>query len=334
MVVSLGHAPVGINVDFAEAPITVRLSIGGRGVELRDIEIFLTLAEELHFGRTAARLHVSQARVSQAIRKQERRVGAALFERTSRTVALTPVGRRLRADLQQAYDQIHDGLARASAAAGEVCGTLRLGVMGALGHEMRAVIDAFVERYANCEVSMVEYHFSDPFALLRSGQVDVQLMWLPVREPDLTVGPGVLTEGRVLAVPAASEWANRESVSMEDLGDCTVFEPGPEPPDYWGEAMLPRHTPQGRPVPRGPSARTFHEVLALIAAGKIVSPLNEHVTWYYTHPGITYVPIRDAPLTEWALVWPTARDNPRLRAFTETAHHCGPRSITCGDRGY
>jgi len=68
-------------------------------MELRDIEIFLTLAEELHFGRTAERLRVSQARVSQAIRRQERRLGVALFDRTSRRVALTPVGRRLREDL-------------------------------------------------------------------------------------------------------------------------------------------------------------------------------------------------------------------------------------------
>jgi DNA-binding transcriptional LysR family regulator len=51
-------------------------------VEQRDIEIFLTLAEELHFGRTAERLHVSTARVSQTIKKLERRIGAALFERS------------------------------------------------------------------------------------------------------------------------------------------------------------------------------------------------------------------------------------------------------------
>lgn len=53
-------------------------------MELRDIEIFLALADELHFGRTAERLHVSQARVSQTIKQVERRIGAPLFARTSR----------------------------------------------------------------------------------------------------------------------------------------------------------------------------------------------------------------------------------------------------------
>lgn len=106
-------------------------------MELRDIEIFLTLAEELHFGRTAERLHVSQARVSQAIAKQERRLGVVLFDRTSRRVALTPVGRRLREDLQQAVDLLREGLARAEAAGARTRRTLRLGVFGHAGHELR-----------------------------------------------------------------------------------------------------------------------------------------------------------------------------------------------------
>ncbi|MFE9392938.1 LysR family transcriptional regulator [Streptomyces sp. NPDC006784] len=58
-------------------------------IERHEVEAFLTLAEELHFGRTAAKLHVSTARVSQTIRKLERRVGIPLFHRTSRHVSLT-----------------------------------------------------------------------------------------------------------------------------------------------------------------------------------------------------------------------------------------------------
>jgi hypothetical protein len=79
-------------------------------VELRDIEIFLRLAEELHFGQTAERLHVSQARVSQAIKAQERRIGGALFDRTSRAVVLTPLGQQLREDLRAGYDTIRRGV--------------------------------------------------------------------------------------------------------------------------------------------------------------------------------------------------------------------------------
>ncbi|MFD0853538.1 LysR family transcriptional regulator, partial [Actinomadura adrarensis] len=78
-------------------------------MELRDIEIFLTLAEELHFGRTATRLRISPARVTQAIQKQERHIGGPLFERTSRTVRLTPLGSQLRDDLRPVYAGLRDG---------------------------------------------------------------------------------------------------------------------------------------------------------------------------------------------------------------------------------
>ncbi|MFD9367338.1 LysR family transcriptional regulator [Streptomyces sp. NPDC060020] len=301
-------------------------------MELRDIEIFLTLAQELHFGRTAERLRISQARVSQVIKKQERRIGADLFERTSRTVSLTPVGNTLRGELQQAYDLIHGGLARAGEAANGLSGNLRLGVMGALGHEMRPVIDAFRALHPHCDVDIVEYHFSDPFDLLRTGHCDLQLMWLPVCEPDLSVGPTVLTEGRVLAVASGSELAQQPQVSMEDLGGLTVLDSGRKVPDYWEEAMIPKHTPAGRRIPRGPAARTFHEILALIADGQIVSPLNAHVRQYYTPPGITFVPIDDAPLTQWALVWPSAAENPRLRAFVNSARDHGTRAVGEGAR--
>ncbi|MFE2325585.1 LysR substrate-binding domain-containing protein [Streptomyces sp. NPDC059385] len=297
-------------------------------MELRDIEIFLTLAEELHFGRTAERLRVSAPRVSQAIKKQERRIGAALFDRTSRTVTLTPVGELLRAELQQAYDLIQGGLARASEAALGVRGTLRLGVMGVLGQEMRPVIEAFRERHPECDVEVVEIYFSEPFTPLRSGRTDVQLMWRPVHEPDLSVGPTLLTEDRVLAIATDSPLVERGTVSLEDLADLRLLDPGPEAPRYWFEAMVPACTPLGRRIERGPVGRTFHEVLTLVVAGQVACPVNAHVPRYYTPPGVSFLPIHDAPVTEWALVWPTSDESALLRALVRTAEEFDPRHIT------
>ena len=82
-------------------------------MERRDIEIFLVLAEELHFGRTAERLHVSTTRVSQTIRKLERRIGAALFERTSRRVELTRAGAELLEGMRAPLEQLEAVLERA-----------------------------------------------------------------------------------------------------------------------------------------------------------------------------------------------------------------------------
>ncbi|MFE9394614.1 LysR family transcriptional regulator [Streptomyces flavidovirens] len=296
-------------------------------MELRDIEIFLTLAEELHFRRTAERLHLSQARVSQSIRQQERRLGGALFERSTRAVTLTPLGQRLRDDLSPCYAQIRAALDRAAAAARGCCGTVRLGAMGALPSELGWLIETYHARYPECRVEFLEFHFSDPFGKLRTGEADVQLMWMPVQEPGLRCGPVVLTEGRVLAVAEDSSLALRSSVSMEDLAGQTVPDPGPRVPGAWFQAMCPNRTPSGEPIYAGPQARTFHEVLALVAAGRIVCPLNGHVPRYYSYPGVALLPIHDAPLTEWALVLPESAPAPHTQAFIDTANELGARRI-------
>ncbi|MEV5323040.1 LysR family transcriptional regulator [Nonomuraea sp. NPDC052634] len=291
-------------------------------MELRDIEIFLTLAEELHFGRTAERLRVSQARVSQAISRQERRLGVALFDRTSRRVTLTPVGRRLREDLAQAYELIQEGLARARAAG--AARTLRVGVFGHARYVLRPLVDAFRSRHPGGDVQFCEVTGGDPFGALRAGEADAHVLWLPVAEPDLTVGPTVLTSGRVLAVAAGHPLAERGSASLEDLADEHVVDLGPSAPEYWVASMVPVRTPSGRRVPRGPVARTFHEILTLVAAGRCVHPLGEIAARYNSPPGVVFVPLRDAPALHFALVWATAADGPHVRALAQTAADLGP----------
>ncbi|PZG52015.1 hypothetical protein C1I98_07685, partial [Spongiactinospora gelatinilytica] len=145
-------------------------------MELRDIEIFLTLAEELHFGRTAERLHMTQARVSQAIKKQEHRIGAALFERINRAVALTPVGKQLYADILPMYRGLHEGLERARQTARGTSGVLRLGLIPSNFDDYRPLIDAFTAAHPGTEVQLRHTHFGDPFGSLRSGETDIAVI--------------------------------------------------------------------------------------------------------------------------------------------------------------
>ena len=214
-------------------------------MELRDIEIFLALAEELHFGRTAERLHVSQARVSQSIKQQERRIGAALFERTSRSVRLTPLGERLRERLEAGYREIMAGIDEATAAARGQAGTLTVGTYDTHHQEITAVLDLFRQRHPQCELRMREVIPLDPFAGLRAGRIDLALLWQPVREPDLVVGPEMFTERLVLAVSPGHPLAGRDRVEMEDLGDHPVVDPDGPIPDYFWESHTPSVTPSG-----------------------------------------------------------------------------------------
>src|SRR5215813_7802181 len=195
-------------------------------MEQRDIEIFLTLAEELHFGRTAERLHVSTARVSQTIKKLERRVGAPLFERTSRQVALTPIGRRLDDDLRPAYQQIREGVDRAIAAARGVEGELRVGFIGtAVGQFLHQAGETFHARYPACQVQIREARYSDFLELLRADENDVVLVPVPVQEPDLASSTDGSRNRTGLAVSARHRLARRASVSLEDLAAEKVLRP-------------------------------------------------------------------------------------------------------------
>ncbi|WP_101790008.1 LysR family transcriptional regulator [Nonomuraea indica] len=290
-------------------------------MELRDIEIFLTLAEELHFGRTAERLHVTPARVSQAIKKQERRIGAALFERDNRHVALTPIGRQLFEDLLPMYRGLRDSIERAALTARGTTNTLVLGMVNENPQDLRPLFDSFRSRRPGCDLQLRYAGFADPFRLLRSGDIDLLIAWLPVKEPDLTVGPVVCTEPVVLVVGPGHRLAGRESVSYEDLGDETVF--GGAKPDYWRNWLVPTHTPSGRPIRIGRIVTNSAEMIPLVANGEAVSPCFAHSIRYYARPDHVYVPIRDAPLAHWALIWRTSTETSLIREFAEAARDLG-----------
>lgn len=288
-------------------------------MELRDIEIFLTLAEELHFGRTAERLHVSQARVSQSIKLQERRIGSALFERTSRSVRLTPLGERLRGRLQAGYGEITAGLDEAVAVARGQAGTLTVGTFDTHHQEIARVLDLFRQRHPQCELRMREILPTDPLGALRTGRVDVAVLWLPVREPDLAVGPELHTEPLLLAVAADHPLAGRDQVAMEDLGDHPVIWADGPIPDYMWAAHTPAETPAGRPIRRGVGVTTLEEALAAIATGDVVSPVGSYAAAARLRRDVTFVPIADGPILRYAPVWRRDGETSLVSAFVKAA---------------
>jgi DNA-binding transcriptional LysR family regulator len=289
-------------------------------VEGQEIRAFLTLAEEQHFGRAAQRLHVSTARVSQLIKKLERRVGVPLFERTSRKVALTPVGRQLNDDLRPAFEQIQRAMEQAITAGRGTSGTLNAGFAGAAaGRLVLQAARVFGDRHPDCEVQIREIPGHGCFGPLRTGEIDLMLTCFPVCEPDLRTGPVLIREPRMLAVSSAHPFALRVSASVEDLASDTVLRPSVGTPDYWDEHCVPRQTPDGKIIQRGQVTETFQEMLALIAAGEGIHPVGAQAARYYARPDVSFIPFRDAPPFEWGLVWHAERETSRLRDFSLAA---------------
>src|SRR5512133_1480941 len=113
-------------------------------VELRELRIFLLLAEELHFGRTAARVGLTQSRVSQSVRALERKLGVELAARTSRRVTLTAAGERFRDEVAAALTELEDVLRRTEESSARLIEPVRLGVISAaaVGPRLRSIIAA------------------------------------------------------------------------------------------------------------------------------------------------------------------------------------------------
>ncbi|ARF56360.1 LysR family transcriptional regulator [Streptomyces gilvosporeus] len=289
-----------------------------RSLELRELECFLVLSEELHFGRTDERLHVSQSRISQLLRALESRIGARLMDRTSRRVSLTPLGEEFRRSLRPAYDALRATVESARTAARGIEGRLTIGFQGTADGRIMRAIDAFHARHPDCHTEIVEIPLCDPFGALRSGAVDVAVTLLPVAEPDLVLGPVFAAQQQTLALSVRHPLAARSGLTAEDLAAIPLIAPDAPAPAYWREAHAPTATPEGRPIPAGPCVSTLQEGLTLAAAGRGGMLLCRPTADYHGRRDLTFLPVTGLPDSVLGLVHHPSRDTARIRAFRAT----------------
>jgi DNA-binding transcriptional LysR family regulator len=288
---------------------------------LDHVRAFLTLAEELHFGRSAERLYLTQPRMSRLIASLEIELGGALFERTSRQVRLTPLGAELETRLRPVYAELTSVFTAISESARGTRQSVRLGVTLMAGSSvMRRLSDSMTASHPEYTVRIQQLDMWNPYGELRKGTVDVVCNWLIVDEPDLTAGPVIETRDRLLAVGIDHRLAARSSVSIEDLAEETVQRPPQRFPRALADAILPPATPSGRPVRRMDyEVQSIAEIIDLILRGKIVVPTVRGAPIFAGEDGIVLVPFSDLPPLPLGLIWSSAREDPRIRALARAA---------------
>lgn len=273
-------------------------------IELRELELFLVLCEELHFSRTAERLGLSQSRVSQVVRTLEAKVGGPLLVRTSRRVALTELGLTFRDEVAPRVEALRGGLEAVSRRATEVDGELRITLTSPItqGPCFTAIVRAFRRAAPGCTVTVRDGTDEDAVRLLLEGEADVVASWLPVTGTDVEVGPELLNEERVLAVGRDHPLAGRSMATLDDVADHGVCAITFGSPDLVN-AILPHETAAGRPIPRRPiPAKTIQELLALVALGEVVHPTVPSLQRHYAHPDVVYLPLPELPRLRSALL--------------------------------
>ncbi|UNK75051.1 LysR family transcriptional regulator [Raoultella planticola] len=187
-------------------------------IELRHLRYFIAVAEELHFGRAAARLNISQPPLSQQIQILEQQIGARLFARTNRSVSLTAAGRQFLADSRHILSLVDDAAARASRLHHGETGELHIGFTSSAPF-IKAVSDTlstFRRRYPDVHIQTRETNTREQIVPLNEGALDLGLM-RNTQLPETLVWERVLREPLLAMVPSDHPLARQEAVSLIEL---------------------------------------------------------------------------------------------------------------------
>jgi DNA-binding transcriptional LysR family regulator len=239
-------------------------------MELRHLRYFVAVAEELHFGRAATRLHIAQPPLSRQIRDLEREVGTPLFERTPRGVALTPAGRAFLPEARLTLAQAERAQRTAQRAARGETGRLRVGFVEAATHSgvLPNVLSFFRMHLPSIGLSLFEMDALQQSEALRDGRVDLGLLHSPPSDADrwLRVEP-VYTDPVILAVPEGHRLAGRARFALSSLADesFVLFQRDVAPSIY--DSIIARCRSAGFSPRVVQEAAGWHTLVSLVAAG-------------------------------------------------------------------
>ena len=226
-------------------------------LETRELAYFLAVADELHFGRAAARLGIAQPSLSKAIRNLERRLGTGLLERSSRTVALTPAGEVLASEARHALDAVSAAARRTRRAGTQE----RFLVLAMKPGGDAGLLPGILAAYNRDPAALpVEVTFEPGRArLLRDGRADVAFLYSHDDPRGLDTEP-LLSEPPMAVLPASHPLAGRAGLRMAELRGESLHRPGGMSligPDGRPEASLrgeSPYRPDGMPASTGRAA--------------------------------------------------------------------------------
>ncbi|MEU9402269.1 LysR family transcriptional regulator [Streptomyces sp. NPDC048242] len=277
-------------------------------LEVRQLRYFVAVAEELHFGRAAARLGMAQPPLSRTIRDLERQLGVALFERTTRQVRLTGAGEVLLRDARTALEAVTAAAHRARHA-GSATPRLRIALKADIdGGLLPQILDAYGTDAAALPPELILGGFGDQPRALRDGLADVALVLCPMDDRGLDSEP-LLTEPVLVAIAATDPLAARTRLCLADLADRN----------------LPNGAPaaDGRTAPPPPGATrpasNLSEIFSLVETGSIVFFAPASVARRNPRPGVAYRPVSDLPDCTLAIAWPQDARSPAVAAFVRAA---------------
>lgn len=295
-------------------------------IELRPLRQFVVLAEELHFGRAAARLHMTQPPLTIAIRQLEATLGARLFDRTQRRVALAPAGAALLPEVQRLIAAADALPQQAQAAAAGQAGTLRLGFVSTIAYgPLPRWLREFREAQPGVRVA------------LREATLDVQLQAFAAQDIDAgfvmhaegAPPPGLaawraLAEPLVLALPEGHALAALRRLTVGQVAaEPLVIFPRVIAPSVYDAVLGFYRAQQATPV-IAQEAIQMQTIVNLVSAGIGLAWVPASLM-QLQRPGVVYRQVAGAPRCETSLVWPEPA-LPVVQRFVEQVRRQSPLS--------
>ncbi|MDX3094658.1 LysR substrate-binding domain-containing protein [Streptomyces sp. ME19-03-3] len=281
-------------------------------LDLRKLRYFVAVAEELHFGRAAERLHIAQPVLSRQIRALEDELKVRLFLRDRRSTELTPAGAQLLADAGPL-------LAAAGAARRRVARAARGLASFTVGFMPGLIVTGAVRelsrRHPDLTVEVVRTSWDDQTRVILDGHVDIGYVRMPVDTRGLATR-GLLAEPRVVVLPADHPYAGKPVLAIADLaGEHLLQDPAAVP--EWRDIAKELAEPGRRPAV--PVFRSVEEKLESVAAGRGVVVLPLSTATYYTRADIVHVEIEDIGPNRVFLAWDGSRHDPLIEEFADIA---------------
>ena len=290
-------------------------------MELRQLRYFMAVADELHFGRAAQKLHMSQPPLSVQIGRLEREVGTPLFVRSTRRVALTAAGLHLQQSARRILDEVDAVRADMRDYVDGLSGQLAAGFVSSANYTvLPEVVRLFRARRPKVALTLVPLTSGEQFDRLRAGTLDIGI----VRDDLPRTGPGadslstavVFEERLVACLPAGHPLADRSEATFQEVVD--------EPMIAYPRALMPGYVDRVTELlAEAGRMRVVEEVvhqetaLGFVAAGVGISILPESVR-QLVPPSIAVVPLAGSPTTRLLAAWRTRDEESAVRgAFLE-----------------
>jgi DNA-binding transcriptional LysR family regulator len=294
-------------------------------MDLRHFRYFAAVAEELHFGRAAARVRVAQPALSRQIRDLEAELGLPLLERDRRRVALTAAGAVFLTEIRRVLGQVDRAVEIARRAARGEHGSLGIGYVPAVAYSaLPDIVRAFRRRLPDVEIQLHEMSPVQQVEALLAEQVDAGFLRGPINEPALAADI-VLEEALVAALPSGHPLGARKRLGLTMLAkEPFVLPARSRGPGFHDQILAMCRTAGFSPRVVQEGSQTDAISLVASGAGVAIVPTSLRVI---RRAGVVYRPLRERPVTQLVMVWRKGAASPVLHAFLDMVRRLGRRGI-------